>query len=295
MGDGMLTTITKGAMSARIDSMGAQLMGLELEGREYLWQGDPRWWPRRAPVLFPIVGNLRGDAATSEAGPCRMKRHGIARVYEHHISKVSDSAITYELHSSPKSLEAFPFPFELRMGYRLISEGTLEQRFTVTNIGEVTLPFVVGGHPAFNVPIEDDESFGDYRIEFARRWSCSTPAFVDGGLLDYGHATKVISDSDTLPLTHGLFANDAIVLTDVPGRTVTMRGGSHGHGVQVDFDGFDYLGIWSAAGDAPFVAIEPWTGCSTTTDEDDVFEHKRGMKFLEPGDQDVESFLIKLF
>ena len=63
--------------------------------------------------------------------------------------------------------------------------------------------------------------------------------------------------------------------------------------MRVDFDGFDYLGVWSAANDAPFVALEPWRGTATGTDEDDVFEHKRGMDFLEPGESAEYAFFMR--
>ena len=49
------------------------------------------------------------------------------------------------------------------------------------------------------------------------------------------------------------------------------------------------------AGDAPFVALEPWTGHTTADNEDDVFEHKAGMTLLEPGQIFERTFTITLF
>ena len=43
-----------------------------------------------------------------------------------------------------------------------------------------------------------------------------------------------------------------------------------------------------------FVALEPWSGTSTCSDEDDVFEHKRGVRFLEPGEHETLSFVIEI-
>ena len=78
-------SLRHGRLSAAIDPMGAQLLSLQLDGQEYLWQGDPRFWARRAPVLFPIVGSLRDGRAESAQGLCEMGRHGIARNYEHAV------------------------------------------------------------------------------------------------------------------------------------------------------------------------------------------------------------------
>ena len=110
---GTLTTISAGRLSAQIDATGAQLMSLTLDGGEYLWQGDERFWPRRAPVLFPIVGCLRGDHATSAQGDVSLKRHGIARLYDHAVVAQTPSSVTYELASSDETRAAYPFDFRL--------------------------------------------------------------------------------------------------------------------------------------------------------------------------------------
>lgn len=293
-----LTTITNGRLTVRVDALGAQLMNLTCSGVEYLWQGDERWWPRRAPVLFPIVGSLR-EGTTSANGPCPMGRHGIARSHMHDLVHASEDTLTYELRSSQETRAAFPFDFALRMTYAITGDQTLEQRFEVLNTGTATLPFTLGGHPAFNVPLAsaaqredaDGEAFEDYQLEFARPWRASSPTMVDGGLWDFGRRIPVV-DGSALRLSRRLFDTDTLLLENVPDSTVTLRGDKSGRGVRLDFAGFPYLGIWSARGDAPFVAIEPWTGCSTALDEDDVFEHKRGTRLLEPGEEATRSFTI---
>ena len=301
-----VTKIARGHMQASIDSMGAELVRLTLDGNDYLWGGDKRWWPRHSPVLFPIVGNIRDDQATSPAGPIRLGRHGLARNLEHRIVDIRPDSVSYQLESSPKTLKAFPYPFRLSMTYRIIGDATLEQRFEVENTGEIPLPFCIGGHPAFNVPCGSTEgtsgqerageAFSDYSLHFAKRWSYTAPTIdTSTGLLDFSRRIDLLGDDDTLPLTHGLFDVDTLVFEDVPDSTVTLSGGSDGHGVRVDFDGFRYLGVWSAAGHAPFVALEPWTGCATATDEDDGFAHKRGMVELAPGEIEVKTFEITLF
>lgn len=289
-----LITISSGNLEASVDTAGAQLMSLKANGGEYLWQRDPQWWPRCAPVLFPIVGNIRNDRADSAQGEIRFGRHGLARNYEFAVTEALESSMTLTLESTDETRAAFPYDFRLDMTYAL-ADGALEQRFTVTNTGDVTLPFVVGGHPAFNVPAPgcEDEDFSDYALHFAEAWTYASPTIsTQTGLIDYQTRFELLNDSDTLPLTHRLFDVDTLIFEDVPGRTVTMTGPS-GHGMQVDFEGFDYLGVWSAANDAPFVAIEPWRGTATGTDEDDVFEHKRGMDLLEPGETAEYAFFMR--
>ena len=271
-----LVEIRDGRVAAAIDPLGAQLSSLQLEGREYLWQGDPRFWARRAPVLFPIVGSLRGGCAQSAAGPCKMGRHGIARNFEHAVvERAADgSAATFELRDSAETRAAYPYRFALNMTYAVAGDASLSQTFRVTNIGDVTLPFCVGGHPAFNVPMGDaaHETFEDYVLKFARPWSCTLPVIGEDGLMSWDNAFECPQGSDTVALTHASFAHDALMFTDVPGSVLTLLGTKSGHGVRVEFPGFPYIGVWSAANDAPFVALEPWSGHTTAHDEDDEEE-----------------------
>ena len=288
-----------GRVSAAIDPFGAQLSSLRLDGREYLWQGDPAFWARRAPVLFPIVGSLRNGQARSAQGTCAMGRHGIARNFEHTVvSRAADgSSVTFELRDSAETLAAYPFRFKLNMIYAITGEATLSQTFRVTSTGNVTMPFCVGGHPAFNVPAPGTagEAFEDYELRFAEPWTCTVPVIEPDGLMNWDNAFECPCDASTVPLTHATFDHDALMFTNVPGSTLSLVGAKSGRGVRIDFPDFDYIGVWSAAGEAPFVALEPWSGHTTAYNEDDVFEHKAGMTLLAPGEVSERTFTITLF
>ena len=292
-----LTTITKDGLTATIDSMGAQLMSLKVDEAEYLWQGDPEFWPRRAPVLFPIVGCLKGDAAESAQGPVRLKRHGIARLYDHDVVENTGSSVTFELTSTEETRAAYPYDFRLNMTYAV--DGTsLAQTFEVTNTGDVDLPFTLGGHPAFNVPVPGsaEEAFDDYKLVFPKKWTASVPKIDDAGLHDFSQMTTLFEDSDEMDLSHALIDELlTIVFCDVPGNRVSLVGKKSGHGVELEFPGFDYLGVWSASSTAPFVAIEPWHGCASAYDEGDRFEDKRDTIVLAPGESTALTFTVTPF
>lgn len=293
-------TIGNGKLAATIDSMGAQLTSLALDGREYLWQADGRWWAKHAPVLFPIVGRLRNNHAESAAGPCNMQQHGVARISEHRLVSVSGdgSSATFELTDTSATRDAYPYAFKLGMTYAITGPATLSQTFTVTNTGNVDLPFSVGGHPAFNVPApggaEAGERFEDYELRFAEPWTAVCPKIVEGGLADPEDTFTPLADGSVLPLTRSCFDYDTMVFSHVPSNTVELVGTKSGRGVRVDFPDFDFLGVWSAAPDAPFVALEPWTGHATLTTEDDVLEHKENITILAPGAIDTRTFTMTL-
>ncbi len=291
-----LTTITDGKLTASIDSLGAQLMNLGLDGHEYLWQGDPAFWNRRSPVLFPIVGVLRDGHAMSAAGEVKLSRHGLARDYVHEIVEQDESHVVYQLDATDETRAKYPYNFRLNMGYA-VKDGVLSQSYTVTNTGEVELPFTFGAHPAFNVPVPGcDEEFGDYELRFAEAWTAKVPTVDVDGLHDFGEMRTLFEDADTWQLSHEKIDELlTIVFKDVPEDKVTLVSKNSGHGVELAFPGFDYLGVWTASAAAPFIAIEPWHGVAACYDESDVFEEKRDTIKLAPGEKCTYAFTMRPF
>ena len=296
-----IISISNGSLTASIDTMGAQLMSLQKGESEYLWQGDANWWPRRAPILFPIVGVLKDGKAESAEGTVSLARHGLARLNQFEVVEKSDSSVTLQLKSTEETRESYPYDFELKLIFS-VAGNTLTQTYEVTNPANVVLPFTLGAHPAFNIPIPGVEaaSLDQYQLSFTRSWTSYGPSITDDGLCDYTTPQKLIVDSDMLPLSWELIDREkTITLEDVPDRRITLttnaEASSETHGIQMDFEGFDYLGIWTAAPGCPFVALEPWCGIADTVDTDGVFEHKPGIISLEPGQSIAKTLNIRVF
>ena len=296
-----IISISSNSLTASIDTMGAQLMSLRKGESEYLWQGDSNWWPRRAPILFPIVGVLKDGKAESAEGTISLARHGLARLNQFEVVEQSPSSVTLRLKSTEETRKAYPYDFELKLIFSVDGD-TLTQTYEVTNTGNVVLPFTLGAHPAFNIPVPGVEasSLDQYQLSFTRSWTSYGPSITDDGLCDYTTPQKLIVDSDMLPLSWELIDREkTITLEDVPDRRITLaanaEASSETHGIQIDFEGFDYLGIWSAAPGCPFVALEPWCGIADTVDCDGIFEHKPGIISLEPGQSIAKTLNIRVF
>ena len=294
-------SISSNSLTASIDTMGAQLMSLRKGESEYLWQGDSNWWPRRAPILFPIVGVLKDGEAESAEGTISLARHGLARLNQFEVVEQSTSSVTLQLKSTEETRKAYPYDFELKLIFSVAGD-TLTQTYEVTNPANVVLPFTLGAHPAFNIPIPGVEaaSLDQYHLLFTRSWTSYGPSITDEGLCDYTTPQKLIVNSDTLPLSWELIDREkTITLEDVPDRRITLATStethSEAHGIQMDFEGFDYLGIWSAAPGCPFVALEPWCGIADTVDCDGIFEHKPGIMCLEPEQSITKTLSVKVF
>lgn len=271
---------------------GAMLHSLVKDGVEYLWQGDAKYWAGQAPVCFPITGVLRDSKAVAFGKPCEMKRHGVARIHPFEIAEQGGNYVSFVQHSSGETKKAFPFDYSLEIRYTVL-KNSVTTRYTVRNTGTDRLPFVIGGHPAFNCPLEAGRDFEDYIVAFsgAVGQKCLRPD-VETGLVDISKRYDVLDEPDKIYLDHSLFDLDAMVFDNIRTKSALLTAG--GRGVRIDYQDFDNLLIWSSSNGGNFVALEPWTGISTCSDEDEVFENKRGMTVLEPGNEASFAFKITL-
>lgn len=287
-------TIQNGEFTAKVDTLGAQIVSLtDSGGRELLWTGDPAYWREHAPVLFPIVGALRGNRTKIKGEWYGMARHGFAKRSEFTCAQQAPDAVSLTLRANGETKKAYPFDFALTVGYTL-QEGGYTTTFTVENTGAEPLPFAVGGHPGFNIPVEDGAAFEDYTIQFDEEEQQRCPTvLMDTGLLDYQREGFALHGRE-IPLQHSLFYQDALVFEGLRSHRVRILNKKTGRGIEMDFAGFPMLGIWSAQNDGPYVCLEPWTGCATLTTEGDEFTEKKGMALLAPGEESQHSFTVRV-
>jgi galactose mutarotase-like enzyme len=280
------------------DRHGAELSSIKGPGGvEYLWQGDPAYWPHRSPVLFPIVGSLPGGAYEAGGSSYRLGNHGFARDRDFRLVSSAVDSLHFELVSDESSLAAYPFHFRLGIDYR-VSGAVLRVGYTVRNEGDEPMRFSIGAHPAFRAPLEEGESREDYELVFERAETARRHTVTKGNLRS-GETLPFLEGRDRVDLSAALFAPGAVVLTDHASRSVTLRSKKSGRFVRVSFAGFPYLGIWSAsrklqgaigasaAGseifDAPFVCIEPWYGIAPIEGSSQALAEKEGCLDLAPG------------
>ena len=291
----MNITLKNDDITVVTSTFGGELNSLKsADNTEYLWQADPAHWKGQAPVLFPMCGSLRNKKAVALGKPVCMERHGVARKQEFEVLKQSADSVTFSLKSNEETLARFPFNFELRITYALHGN-SVSTTYTVINTGNEGLPYTIGGHPAFNCPLLDDEDFEDYEIKFEKKeHAYAIYPDKETGLMDMEHEKLILDNTDTLILKHELFANDSMNFLNLNSKKVSLVSRKSGRGVGFEFKDFPHLLIWSASTKSPFVALEPWTGLATCSDESDVFEEKRGIKILAPGESEEYTFTITL-
>lgn len=291
-GAAMKIKITSGENYAVLGLDGAMLNSLNKNNTEYLWQGDAKYWAGQAPICFPITGVLPNGEMQAFGKRCTMKRHGVARINPFEVLEQHKNSVTFVQRSDENTRRDFPFDYELKVKYT-INGDTVTNEYIVTNTGEDKLPFVIGGHPAFNCPLTNGEKFEDYKVVFDKNITkpCLRPDHHTG-LVNVFEKFDEMHGGDTLSLVHELFEEkDALIFENCEAKSATLIGKS-GKGVKIEFQDMNNLLIWSAVGNAPFVALEPWTGLASCNDEDGLFEHKRGMTVLEK--DETASFKFKI-
>lgn len=204
---------------------------------------------------------------------------------------MSDDRITFVLHSSDETKVGYPFDFALTVTHVLTGD-TVKTTVCVKNTGACVLPFAFGAHPGFNVPLDGNGSFEDYKIEFAEPCSPDEILMSDMGNLTGRHRAYPLADGKTLPLHHGLFESSSIFFARTADR-VTLRSNVTERSVTLTYPQFPYLGIWHAVGtDAPYVCIEPWCGLPSYDGEIDDFETRPNMFRLQAGEEKTLTFEI---
>ena len=277
-----------------IHPKGAELQGIYHKGHqtEYMWNGDPAFWAKHSPLLFPIVGTLKDNTYYYNDKPYQLSRHGFARDREFAVETQTADAITFLLRSDADSLKVFPFVFELRVSYRIQGD-TLTTTYAVTNPDKTPMYFSVGGHPAFNVPLTSDPTYTDYYLEFAKTENAPRWPISKDGLIETA-PQALLNNTNRLPLTKELFSKDALVFKGLHSTSVTLRSDRSERGLTMQFPGFPFLGIWAAPG-ADFVCIEPWCGIADSEDSNQQWTDKEGINTLEAGAKFERSWTLELF
>ena len=278
------STIASDLLSITISPWGAELQSIQgPDGHEYLWQGDPTYWKNRATNCFPMVGRLFEGRYTYGGKSYELPIHGFAKMQLFSPRQLSGSQVRFGLSENTETLTMYPFAFNLAITYTV--EGpTLTVDYEVTNLDEKIMPYLIGGHPGFNMPLESGKAFSDYRVRFAEG---VTPrrAVPDEAVLDTGGREPwPLDEHQAIALHHGLFDNDAIFLTDC-GHEATLEAVDGGTSLHMEFPDFTFLGLWhKPKTEAPYICLEPWSESFGKAGVVEDFASKEEAIHLQPGE-----------
>ncbi len=267
---------------------GAELTSIQYNGKEMLFQGakvlDSNgniYWKRQAPILFPIVGQLKNSQTQIEDKKYEMSQHGFARDMDFEEISKTENEHHYILKYNEETLKKYPYKFELHIIYEIIGD-TLTVTYKVKNIDDKTIYFGLGGHPAFNCNYNN----GEYEIAFSEQEDEIEFLKLKNGLIDTEKAQNILQDNK-IYLKEDTFDNDAVIMKNLKSNKVTLQNHRTNQKIlEFDFTGFPYLALWSKRG-VPFVCIEPWQNTADRIDSKQIYKDKENIIKL-PKDKEFE-------
>lgn len=268
----MITTIENLKLTAKINSKGAELISLQNQNkREYIWNGNPEFWGKHSPVLFPIVGTLKNNRYRYNNSIYQLSRHGFARDTNFDLIKYSHNQAVFSLKANNDTKKIYPFDFELQISYTL-QEDTLIIGYKIINNEETELPFSIGGHPAFALP----KDFKNYSLAFEQPENLLTYQLKNDLLSD--KTAAITLSKNILPLTYSLFKNDALIFKSLNSRRISLLE-NQAPILHFNFKDFQNFGIWTK-NDAAFICLEPWLGYSDTINTTGNILEKEGIQMV---------------
>lgn len=279
-------------LCVEIAEMGAEVTRIcdKKKGTELLWEGDPVYWKRHSPVLFPNVGKTYRNTVRIGGEQYPTSQHGFARDNMFRCICEKPGQALFLFASNEETREVYPFDFELLITYTL-NGNTLKVNWEVRNTGGETMYFTIGGHPAFRFAGRE-ETKEDYLLYFPGRQT------LDYILIDPAEAaadpSKVYHlelDGGYCPVNEEMFARDALIFDGGQFSEVWLCHKDRTPYVGIECEGFPNFGIWSVK-DAPFVCLEPWMGRCDDVGFDRELCEKPDVNRAEPGDCFAQSYTI---
>ena len=292
----MIHTIENDYLKVSVDDHGAELCSIfdKLHNREVIWQADPAYWKRHAPVLFPNVGRHVEEHYRINGTEYPSKQHGFARDSEFTCVDMTADSITHKLKSSDATRENYPYDFELKIKH-VLEKNQVSVCWEIVNHSNEPMYFTIGGHPAFNVPADGSaDNKEDYLLTFDGQESLTYL------LLDPASGTALPDQTQTLELTDGtckidahMFDHDALIFDNqIEKAGIAFPDGTPY--LELTCHRFPNFGIWSVPGSS-FVCLEPWMGrCDDCGFKGDLSE-KANINVLNVDEIFNASYEIKIY
>lgn len=290
----MIVSLKNNKFSAKIDSFGAQLISFydNEKNTEFIWQRKAPYWDMCAPILFPVVGRAVKDTITVDGKDYPMEAHGFAQNFDFNVIENSGSVATFALKHNKETLTMYPYKFTLFVSF-ILDESGINTEMKVVNTDSKDILFGIGGHPAINWPIFDEDSFNDYYLEFDGDYDITAIGVGDNADILPEPEFKLVLSDRKFHVERRQFVPDAIIIEKSPSDNVKFVN-EKGKGIRFEFKNFKTIAFWTEAppSDAPFLCIEPWNSMGKRTGDTTLLKDKKDIVTLSVGKEFICSYKI---
>lgn len=290
----MLYTIKNEHIRVSIDNLGAELKSIkrmdDKKDLEYLWQRNPEIWERQAPLLFPLIGRLKDGEYIFDEKTYSIPIHGFARFVAFEVNSVNEDEISFKTESNSETLKVYPFEFELEILYKL--DGfTITKSHTITNKSDIGMYYEIGGHEGYNIALMAGEKMEDYYIHFPGMKSFKTYT-SDEDIMMNKDKKKIKLDNEKLYLSPEVFKNDALIIDEFKQRRVILANEKNNRTVEVQFEDFKYLGLWTKYMRGNYICIEPWSSLPDCNYLGKELENKKDIRKISASNSETLKYKI---
>lgn len=272
-------------LKIEIESKGAELKSVfgKIDKIEYIWPGTEGSFQKSAPNLFPFIGNIKNGEINYPYKGKRiilpMDKHGFVRDMEFELIKEEKDILEFQLKWNELLKSKYPYEFLFKVKYEL-KENILIQSYIVENIDEEPMFYHVGGHTAFNCEYMKEDKFEDYYLKFYDK-KCIEYNMDKGG--QFVSSEKINLDlEDPFKLYKKRFKEHAYVLDEIKNKKISLRKNNSKNGVDIEFDDFPLVTLWSSGDNSKFICLEPWVGTTDFIENSGKVEEKYLIEQLEP-------------
>lgn len=289
-----METLSNSILTVQIAEHGAELQSIKKDGKEYLWQGDAKFWGRRSPVLFPIVGRVWNNKYRHAGNTYEIGQHGFAHDMDFKLTYKEDKGAVYWLESTPDTLGKFPFPFRLLVGY-LLEENKITVKWRVENLGAMDMYFQIGAHPAFYFPEFDAATKDRGFFVFDRKSDLEYIMPTEKGCVSPERHVLKLNKEGLMPIDIHTFDCDTYIFDNKQLKKITLLDKKKKPHISLEFNS-PLVALWSPTKthpDCPFVCIEPWYGRCDSVGYSGELKDREWIQKLEPKETfDVEYKII---
>ena len=247
-----------------VSDHGAELSSIydKKREKELLWQADPAFWNRHAPILFPFVGNVVNDEYRYNGKTYHMSSHGFARDMDFEFAGKTSDSISFKLKATSQTLEKYPFDFELVVTHKLLANSIIVIWEVKNSSENEPMFYSIGGHPAFRCHINDNEKRTDYKVKFKDKNELSYVLIIqETREVDHENPTVLPLKDSYLDITEHIFDKDALIFDDNQVREVSLCTPDGKPYITMNCEEFPSFGLWSKpSSEAHYVCLEPWIG-----------------------------------
>lgn len=273
------------ALRIEVNDFGAELARVydKNAGREVLWNADPAYWNRHAPVLFPFVGALQDEQYQYHNKSYRIGQHGFARDSVFTIEEHQSNLICHKLTWTDDSFNKYPFKFSLYITH-ILSGNEIKVCWKVVNEQAEAMYFGIGAHPAFLAPVKAGEKQEDYYLNLYSDKENYTCLRINENGLALTEKPEIFAAQDGFcPLKNDLFKDGVWIFEHAQLQKIGLALPDKTPYIEINCEGFPYVGIWTKPG-APFVCLEPWYGRTDDAGFKGNIQDKAGIQKLDAGE-----------